>query len=141
MKVFLSHAPKDGPLAQELTKQLSRAHFDVWNSEEEIEPGENWAKKTGEALDDSELLVILLTPQAMKSTTLRRDIEFAIGGKKFADRVFTVYVGPTFAAGKDVPWILMRLPFVQVESARKFREVVKAISAQFDGPKVSHSNA
>jgi len=141
MKVFLSHAQKDEDLAHNLAKRLSHGGFDVWSAEDQIAPGENWAKKIGKALEDSELMVILLTPGAIESSSLRRDVEFAIGDKKFADRVFSVYVGPTLEAGKDVPWILMRLPHMQVKSPRSMEAVAKEIRSQFNGSKVSHSHA
>ncbi len=141
MKVFLSHAQKDEALASNLANRLQKGGFDVWNEKEDISPGENWAKKMGEALDDSELMVILLTPKAMESDSIRRDIEFAIGSQKFADRVFSVFVGPTDHADKDFPWILIKLPHKQIESAREFGKVVKEIRANFNGTHLSHANA
>jgi hypothetical protein len=128
MKVFLSHANKDDSLARKLAERLNLAGFVVWDPQEEIVPGDNWAKKIGRALDDSDLLVILLTPSALKTEALRRDIEFAIGSKKYEDRVYTVFVGPTVQAGKDMPWILFKLPNCQVESSNDFDQAVKEIA-------------
>ena len=141
MKLFISQAQKDVGLARELAERLAKAGFKVWNPEEEIAPGDNWAKKIGKALDESELMVILLTPRAMESDWLRQDIEFALGSKKFEGRVFTVFVGPTLEAGKDMPWILLKLPHVQVESATDFGNAVKKVRALSANPDLSHSNA
>jgi TIR domain len=127
MQIFLSHAPKDNAKAQRLAKRLIRAGFSVWDSQEQIVPGDNWAKKIGKALDDSDLLVILLTPGALASDALRQDVDFAIGSKKYADRVFTIFVGPTMEAGKDMPWILLKLPHCQVESFTDLAKAVKQI--------------
>jgi hypothetical protein len=129
MKVFLSHAQKDSGLARQLAGRLVRAGFAVWIAEDEIVPGDNWARKIGKALDDSDLMVVLLTPGATKYDSLRRDIDFALGSRKFEHRVFSVFVGPTAEAGKDIPWILLRLPHCQVDSARDFAKVVKEIRA------------
>src|SRR4051794_16886023 len=104
MKVFLSHARKDDDLARKLGEQLTRTGFTVWLPEEQITLGDNWAKKVGKALDDSELMVILLTPKAMESDRVRQDIEFMLGAKKFAGRVFSVFVGSAAAARKHMPW-------------------------------------
>ena len=127
MRIYLSHARKDGPLAIRLAEQLRRASFDVWLSEDSIVPGQNWAKETGKALDDAELMVVLLTPAAMESDALRQDIEFALGSRKYEGRLFSVFVGPTFEAGKEMPWILLKQPFLQVQSARGFRKAVREI--------------
>lgn len=140
MKVFLSHARKDDALARKLAERLTRSGFTVWNSEDEIVPGENWATKMGRALDDSDLMVVLLTPGALESDWLRQNIEFALGSSRYEGRVFSVLVGLTDAAGKDVPWILLRLPHRLVDSARSFGDVVKDIRA-LSAADVSHSNA
>src|SRR5262249_26089175 len=128
-KIFLSHAGKDSALAVQLARRLRGKGFTVWIAEEEVVPGDNWAKKTGKALDDSELMVILLTPGAAESDRSRQDIEFALGSRKYEGRVFTVFVGPTLEAGKDMPWILLRLPHRQVGSPSDFAKVVKDIQA------------
>jgi hypothetical protein len=141
MKLFLSHARKDADLARQLADRLTRAGFSLWIPEEEIAPGDNWAKKTGKALDDSELMVFLLTPGALDSDRLQQDIEFALFSRKFEGRVFTVFVGPTLEAGKDIPWILLKLPHRQVESGGNFGEVVKEIQFQCAVADMSHSNA
>ena len=137
----MSYARKDSALARQLADRLTRGGFTVWNPEEEIAPGDNWAKKIGKALENSEWMVILLTPRALESDWLRQDIEFALGSKKYEGRVFSVYVGPTLEAGKDVPWILLKLPHRQVESAKDFGDIVKDLKALRDRSGMSHSNA
>jgi hypothetical protein len=141
MKIFLSHARKDGVLSYQLAEKLRRGGFEVWLSEDKITPGDNWAKKVGKALDDAELMVLLLTPAAMESDSLRQDLEFALGSRKYENRLFSVYVGPTLQAGKDVPWVLLRLPHRQVGSARDFGEVVEDIKALVANSGLSQSNA
>jgi hypothetical protein len=141
MKVFLNYARKDHQLARKLAERLVRGGFSVWSSEEQIAPGENWAKKIGKALDESELMVVLLTPKAMESDGLRQNIEFALGSKKYEGRLFSVFVGSSVETGKDMPWILLKLPHCQVGSASNFGEAVKEISALHANSTVSHSNA
>ena len=142
MKVFLSHARKDVVLAAQLAEQLKdRGYFEVWQAFDQIAPGDNWAKITGKALDDAEMMVVLLTPSALKSDSIRNDIEYALGSRKFEGRLFSVYVGPTLQVGKDVPWILLTLPHRQVESAKEFPEVAAEIRALRGSRKVRHANA
>ncbi len=141
MKIFLSHARKDVTLAYQLAEQLRRGAFDVWLSEDEIVPGENWAKKVGKALDDAEMIVLLLTPAAMQSDSLQQDMEFALGSRKYENRVFSVFVGPTAQAGKEIPWILLRLPHRQVASAKGFGKVVGDIQGLAANLDLSRSNA
>jgi TIR domain len=141
MKVFLSHSAKDGALAAKLAQRLRRRRFTVWAADEKITPGDNWATETGKALDDSDMMLFLLTPSALQSDRLRQDIEFALGTRRYENRVFSVFVGPTFQAGKDVPWILFKLPFRQIESESDFDEVVDEVWDMCSHSSLSGSNA
>ena len=141
MKVFLSHAPKDDGLAHQLADRLTREGFAVWLAQDEVAPGDNWAKKIGKALDDAELMVLLLTHAALKSDSVRQNLDYALGTRKYEGRLFSVIVGPTKKPSKDVPWILLRLPHCRVESAEQFGEVVKEIQALVADADVSHAHA
>ncbi len=127
MKIYLTHSPKDNLLAHRLSARLKRGGMQVWNTEDQVAPGDNWARKIGQALDHSELMLILLTPRATESDRLRQDIEFALGSKKYEGRVFSVFVGTTMEAGRDMPWILLKQPYIQVGSTSDFGKVVKGI--------------
>lgn len=64
----------------------------------------------------------------MEAELLRREIEYALSERRFANRIFTVIVGPTVEAGNDVPWILLRQPHIQVESLEsQLTEIIKDI--------------
>jgi hypothetical protein len=127
MKVFLSHARKDSSLAYKLAEQLRNVGFSVWMPEDHISLGDNWARMIGKALDDAELMVVLLTPKALESDVVRQNIELAIGSRRFERRVFTVFVGLAPQPGKHVPWILLDLPHREVESVRDFVNVAKEV--------------
>ena len=134
MRVYITHAAKDRELAAVLATQLSQAGFAVWNPAEDIAPGDNWAKKMGEALDASDVMIALVTPGSLESESLRADIQYGLTGKKFEQRLVPVLVGfATFAAGKDVPWILLKMDPVYVESpASGFEPVVRRVTAALD---------
>lgn len=79
MKIFLSHAPEDKELARDLATRLSEHGFDVWFDEWQLMPGDNFAKRIGEALEESDAMVVLVSPAAMKSNWVRGEINFALG--------------------------------------------------------------
>jgi hypothetical protein len=141
MNIYLSHARKDSGLALQLAKRLKREGLTVLHPEADLAPGENWAKEIGEALEDSDFMVFLLTPGAMQADWVRKDVEFALGSPKYEGRVRTVFVGPTMQAGDDMPWILLMLPHNQVESSRDFGPIAKQIAAQCNAAQSSSSNA
>jgi len=140
MKIFLSHASKDTELAAQLAEALRSHDLTVLHPQAEIEPGENWAKKIGKALQDSDFIVFLFTPGTMKADwVVRKDVEFALGAKKYAGRVFSVFVGTARAARKEVPWILLKQRYRLVESARKFNDIAEEIESLCSEESASHA--
>ncbi len=131
MNVFISHTFKDRELARVVASALSQAGFTVWDPSTEVLPGDNWAKKIGRALEESEAMVVLLTPNALASNSIRRDVEYALGNVRFKERLIPVLSGRTEAFdGHDVPWILKRLTTVTLteddpSSIRRIAEVIR----------------
>ena len=110
MRIYISHANQDNDLARTLVQQLAQAGFDVWNPDEEIGPGDNWGSKIGQALDECDLMVALMTREALQSDSVKRDIEFALTSRNYSGRLIPVFVNiPTLQPGKDVPWILLKM--------------------------------
>jgi hypothetical protein len=131
MRVFISHAKRDGPLADQLRGQLLQAGVDVWR-DDQVYPGDNWAMKVGEALEQSDVLIALVTREAIESGRLVEDVQFALTSKRYRGRVIPVIVDrPTYEAGKDIPWILIKLDPIHVASARPdFEPVIDRVRSE-----------
>ncbi len=131
MKVFISYAHEDAKWADSIRQALRESKetsgIEVWNRELELQPGENWALKLGKALESSEAMVVLLSPQSVKSPFVRQDIDFALTHPKFRGRLISMMVKPT----KDIPWILRTLPFIDATGGKEeaLREVADALTA------------
>lgn len=110
MKVFLSYAQSDREVAKELSRHLEEVGHKIWFADDALFPGQNIALEVGKALDKSEAMVVLLSPQALKSDWVRQEIEFALGAPQFRGRLIPVIVKPT----ADIPWILKKLPIVKL---------------------------
>ena len=117
MKIFISHSHADDTLAYQVAETLKKAGFDVWD-ERQILPGENWAARVGEALEQSEAMVVLLTPAGLASQEVRSNIGYALGNKNYSERVISVLAGPQDEASEEaVPWILRRFPMIQLSES------------------------
>ncbi len=112
MQVFLSYAPSDRTFAKALSAKLTERGLSVWRDEEELLPGDNWALQTGEALKRSKAMVVLVSPESMRSKWVRHEIEYALGDLRYEGRLFPVLMRPT----DNIPWILQEL---KVLSARQ----------------------
>jgi hypothetical protein len=121
MQIFLSHAPSDEAFAKTLSSQLSRRGLSVWSPSEEVLPGDNVWLRIGEALENSRAMIVLVSPDSMRSENVRREIEYALGQPNYEGRVFPVQVRPT----KDIPWVLRRFKTLDAkQSAAKVSELI-----------------
>lgn len=130
MKVFLSYTEADREVAKGLASHLEKAGHTVWYPDGALFPGDNWALEVGKALDESEAMVVLLSPQAMKSDWVRKDIEFALGAVQYRRRLIPMMVKPT----SDIPWILEKFPMVRLNKgiAHAAREVADYVEHGFE---------
>jgi hypothetical protein len=133
-QIFLSHASSETPFARQLAQKLTRAGLNVWFDETELPTGDNWAKAIGAALDKSNAMVVLLSPNAAKSGWINRDIEYAISTPRFRGRLFPVMVKPT--RDDQVPWILRELGIIKAgDPDLASRQVVRALKGTRGGNK------
>ena len=133
MKVFLSHSHTGEPIVREVATALQNAGLEVWDGEREIFPGDNWAEKIGQALRDAEAMVVLYTPNTLKSNWVKRDIQYALGEYRFHNRLVTVVVGPPEQLPDDeIPRILRRLKLIKLADNGKkedFKQIAQALLA------------
>src|SRR6266568_5615503 len=77
-RVFLSYARTDGePFATELRQRLEAEHIPLWQDRVGLEGGKDWWLQITEALDVVEFLVLVMTPAAMGSETVRKEWRYA----------------------------------------------------------------
>jgi len=125
MKTYLSYARPDQDLAKELYDGLQKAGHEVWFDEYELDVGYPWGRRIDKALKTSQAMIVLISPDAMNSKEVRREIEYAPFAKNFAYRVLPVYVKPT----EHVPSYLNSLKGVHVgaDHAKAIRQVKNAL--------------
>jgi hypothetical protein len=122
MKVFISHHSSDADWAREIAKSLNEAGFETW-ADDRVLPGDNFASLIGEALESSNAMVVLVSPESMKSTWVLNEIGFAIGSEKYKDRLIPVMVRPT----DRTPTVFKKLPNIKGIDAASPESVAKRI--------------
>lgn len=129
MKVFISHSHTDEKLARRVAAILEETGLDVWDDRREIMPGDNWAAKVAQALQESDAMVVLLTPEALRSSWVRREIEYALGDKAYSKRLIPVLVSPQERIPEeDIPWILRHLESIKLDQHDKEEEGIRQIA-------------
>jgi len=79
-------------------------------------------------------MVVLLTPSALESETVQRNISYALGDESLSNRLIPVIIGDSHDLLEDrLPWIFKRLKTITVskseEETEQFKKVAEAIKA------------
>ncbi len=132
MRVFISHGYTDEPLAKKVATGLEKGGLQVWDAMREISPAENWDDKVKQALQESDAMVVLLTANALRSSWVRREIEYALGEQSYRQRVIPVLADdPEELHRHDIPWILKRFQMINMgdysEEDEGINQIVKAL--------------
>ena len=125
-KVFLSYSAEDSEVARALALRLEEAGLETWDPAQALFPGDNWALKIGQALQESNAMLVLVTPHSMRSEWVRHELEYALGSARYKGRLLPVVLKPA----KEMPWILKRFPVVRIgpnleQAARQIAEQLK----------------
>lgn len=107
MKVFISHSVEDAQLAQKVAGAIREAGLDVFDVYREVLPGDEPYAHMSRALQESDAMIVLLTPRSVHSPYLKFELGYALGNPDFRDRVFPVIVAaPGQLSVDEIPWIL-----------------------------------
>jgi len=128
MKVFVTHAEGDEPLARRVVRALEQAGLEVWDEAGEVYPSDNWAKVIGEALEQAEAMVVLLTPEALDSTRVARDIQFALTKITFKDRLISVLVDIDHVRAKEKMPIIRFSKMINMPASERQDESINQIT-------------
>ncbi|MEX2139117.1 MAG: toll/interleukin-1 receptor domain-containing protein [Pirellulales bacterium] len=127
MDIFLSYADADRKWATDLSSHLKREGFVVRDPFKDSFPGDNIGSQIESALEESDAMVVLLSPDASQSQYVNSEIEYALGSPRYKNRLIPVVV----RGSTNLPWTRF-VPVVKVgrrSAAQIGRLVVDALAA------------
>lgn len=128
MKVFISHALTDAKLAKRIADVLKEAGFQVWD-DTQILPGENWGRRLAEALQESEAMVVLLTPDSLRSQNVSYELGYALGKEGYKGRVIPVIAASPEQVPKEaIPWVLYKFQMIHLSDQERDEEGLRRIA-------------
>ena len=87
--IFVSYARQDSSAVQQLEQALSARSITVWYDKEPVTGGSQWAEKVVSAIKLSDALLLILTPAAVASPHVRKEVDLAArSGKRIAAAVW-----------------------------------------------------
>ncbi len=86
-EVFLSHSHQDKRLTVHIAKELRRHGVAAWYSERHIVGAQQWLDQIGLALKRCDWFAIVLTPDAVASMWVKREVSAALIDRKYNGRI------------------------------------------------------
>jgi Mg-chelatase subunit ChlD len=77
-QVFISHSSRDEGIAVAMCDRLERAGIRCWMASRDILPGQTFAGSISEAIDDSRLMLVVLSKDASKSEHVLNEVNGAV---------------------------------------------------------------
>ncbi|GEM_PF-3984855 len=102
-RIFISYSSQDKEFVSQLVLDLNSADLRVWIDEKEIDAGDSIAQRISEGLSSCDLFFIVLSPSAVKSNWVQRELETAIV-REIDDR--DVLIIPLIIATCEIPPLL-----------------------------------
>ena len=89
-EVFLSHSSADREFTAKLANVLRRHGVPVWYSETDIQGAQQWHDEIGTALQRCDWFVVVLTPDAVASMWVKRELLYSLQQDRFDGRIAPV---------------------------------------------------
>ena len=89
-EVFFSHAGDDRKMADCVVAVLASYGVPVWYSPANIVGAQQWHDEIGRALARCDWFILLLTPAAVQSKWVKRELMYALQEERYEDRIAPV---------------------------------------------------
>ena len=82
VRVFISYAHEDRSVIDPIQSRLDAAGYAVWIDRESITGGELWRTRIVEAIENSNVFLLMLSPNSVKSKYVLQELNIADGERK-----------------------------------------------------------
>jgi hypothetical protein len=90
-EVFLSHSSRNRKFARRLVKVMRAHGVPVWYSETHILGSQQWHDEIGKALKRCDWFILVLSPQAVQSIWVKRELHFALNKPRYDHRIIPIF--------------------------------------------------
>jgi WD40 repeat protein len=127
-RVFVSYSRRNRNFAERLARDLSDAGLEVWIDFRQIHAGEMWQQEIYRGIQRSEMLVLCLSPDAVISEWVQREVQTAREQGKLIIPVMAVNALAALEAAPSMRWLL-DVQFINFEGRYEeaFPELLNAL--------------
>lgn len=116
-QIFISYSHRDRAFVKKLADDLKKKGFSVWWDEWEINVGDSIVQKIEEGIKTSAFLAVVLSPDSVKSSWVRREVGSATMRQLSEKRSITVL--PILVAQCEIPVLLGEIKYADFRSDYK----------------------
>lgn len=136
-EVFLSHSSKDRDFVVRLAQTLKRSRIRYWYSASHIVGAKQWHDEIGRALARCDWFILVLTPHAVRSAWVKRELLFALNQDRYNERIIPLLRKPCDYSG--LSWTLPEYQLVDFTGNFDLgcRKLWRAWGLEYPPPKAS----
>ncbi len=125
-EVFLSHSDQDILFTADLADMMRRHGIPVWYSRTNISGGQQWHDEIGAALQRCDWFVLVLSPNAVGSMWVRRELLYVLQQRRFDNKIIPILYQD--CAYDELSWTLSQFQMIEcgediTEGYRKLLQV------------------
>ena len=124
MYIFISHSSKDFEIAEKVCDYLEKNGHKCFLAPRDIRSGQVYAQELVEAIDCSDVMLVLLSKAANESPHVLREIERAVS-KKIA---ILVYRLEEVELSKSLEYFLMTHQWISAREKDPYKDILKSIN-------------
>lgn len=95
--------------------EVIRSHgIPVWYSETEILGAQRWHDEIGAALERCDWFLVILSPAAVDSMWVKREVLFALEDRRFEGKIISIDYEP--CSYRKLSWVLPQYQFIDFQS-------------------------
>jgi hypothetical protein len=124
-KLFLSHASQDRAFVNKLATFLAERKIPFWYSKRNLVGAKQWHDEIGKALKNCDWFLVVLSPAAVKSKWVKRELLYALQEDRYENRIVPVLIEPCDL--ESLSWTLASIQRVDFLKGfkRSCRELIK----------------
>ena len=124
-KLFLSHASQDRAFVNKLATFLAERKIPFWYSKRNLVGAQQWHDEIGKALRTCDWFLVVLSPAAVRSRWVKRELLYALRVDRYENRIIPVYLKR--CDDEALSWTLASLQRVDFAKGfnRSCRELIK----------------
>jgi hypothetical protein len=127
-EIFLSHASKDEASATRLAALLARHRLKVFYSRKNIQGAQQWHDEIGAALGRCNWFLLALSPAAVGSEWVKRELVYALQQKRYRKHIVPLYLRPCNI--DKLSWMLSG--FQSIDFDGRFEDGARELLALWD---------